>query len=154
VGEQIFKNSNGQWLTKSLFKEFNPESDLTIQRLKELYLDANDLTEYSFATRCLGGWQHWKVLCEAYFFKPEVEKWREELELKIRAEALAKIIVTSKGDNKDAFIATRYLADRGWRESATKGRPSKAEVKKQALALAEAGERVAADYNRISEFIQ
>lgn len=143
-----FKNSNGQWRTKSLFVEMGG-GPLSIPELKQKYLDIGDLTEYRFALEALGGWQHWKILQASPFLREHVSQWREELELSVRAEALAKIINTSRTDSKDGFIATRYLADRQWATPAEKGRPSKQQIAARAKDLAAEHNRLEDDYERI-----
>lgn len=100
--------------------------------LKEEYLEARDTTEYLFATQSKildGGkpgdkWKHWQFICKSPYCISDVEIWREELEIKLRAEALQKIIETSRSEK--GFQAQKYLADRGW--SPKRGRPSKEEV--------------------------
>lgn len=144
-----FKNSQGQWRTKSLFVEYNKEGLFSIADLKAKYLEANDLTEYRFALDSLGGWQHWKALQESPFLRMHIAQWREELELSIRAEALARIINVSKSNSKDGFIATRYLADRQWVTPAEKGRPTKAQVAAKAKDLAVEHDRIANDAERL-----
>lgn len=112
------------------------------EKLKQEYLHARDVTEYLFATQSSildGGkpkdkWLHWQAICRSPYCKPDVERWREELEIKLRAEALRSIIETSKSEK--GFQAQKYLADRGWGQK--RGRPSKEEVegeKKKAAAI-------------------
>lgn len=108
-----------------------------------------DPTEFLFANEYLDGWQHWKTLCEAPFFKPYIAKWREELELQIRAKALAQVIETSRSGSKDAYTATKFLVEGGYTPKATKGRPSKAEVSARAKEIAEDQLRVNEDFDRV-----
>lgn len=146
-----FRNVNGQWMTKGLFKEYGG-SLFRIEDLKALYMAIGDLTEYRFATEHLGGWQHWKVLQQSPFLKEHIFQWREELELKVRSESLYKLLETAKGDNKDAFIANRYFADGQWKapaEKAQRGRPSKSQVAMAAKELAVENHRLEDDFNRI-----
>lgn len=148
-----FKGSNGQWLTKALFKEFNPDGMFTIPELREKYLSCLDPTEYTFANSFLGGWPHWKVLSRSPFLAEALPQWREELAVKIRSNALSKIIETASGSSKDAYQAQKYLADNGFAEKQTKGRPSKAAVSMAAKEIAHEEKRISDDWSRVFEQI-
>lgn len=144
-----FRNSQNQRYIKGLFYEISPSKESVIYTLKErdhagypslyrLYMDESDITEYSFATKHLESWEHWQMICRAVWFQPIVEKWRAELEVKIRAAALNNIVKEAGNpQSKNAFTANKFLVERGWVDKNTKGRPSKAEVKKAAKEVAE-----------------
>src|SRR6185503_1019685 len=120
-----FTNSNGRLLMKSLFVEHAQPRSLALYTLEDtdkdgvpslfrLFLETSDLTEYTFANTYLRDWDHWAQLCESPFFKPYVARWRKELALKIRAEALARVIEESKAKGKNSFQINRWLAEQGW----------------------------------------
>lgn len=129
--------------TRSLFDDKE-----TWAILKEEYLEAEDVTEYLFATESdvLDGgkkgdkWKHWQMICKSPYCKNDIERWREELEIKLRAKALREIIKTARSEK--GFQAQKYLADKGW--SQKRGRPSKEEVegerKKHAAVMDEVDE--------------
>lgn len=113
-----------------------------------------DLTEYEFANKYLDSWEHWKMLCECTWFKPYLERWREELYLKEAAKALRQIKALSKSSSRDAFQAQRYLLEKGWmpkEEKAKRGRPSQDEVKKAAKEIATDESRILEDLKRIGQ---
>src|SRR5690606_27339931 len=125
-GMSNFKNVNGVFFLKELFFELaaNRENALytlqnedrtedgkTYPSLRNLYLLVNDVTEYQFAIQCLDGWDHWKALASASFFQPYIAKWREELEVRNRSMALANIMEAAKGKTRDAFIASKHIAE-------------------------------------------
>lgn len=159
-----FKNINGVLFLKELFWELAGNKDNALYTLKDedhevngvlypslyrLYMEANDITEYQFALRHLHSWEHWKSLASAPFFQPYVAKWREELEVRQRSEALAKILQASKGSTRDSFVAAKYIAE-GWdKPSKGRGRPSKQEIMTAAKDLAEDKSRVEKDYLRL-----
>lgn len=122
--EQL-RSEKGKYITQGLFLEYNYNTDMalftlddedkeyrgkTYPSLKKIYLTMEDPTEYKFATTVFGNYTHWKRLCE-YYLKDIVEEWREELELKLRAEGVKSNIELAKGGN---YNASKWLADRGW----------------------------------------
>lgn len=124
-----FKNSKGLFLTTSLFIEHNYDYSLAMYSwsdedfenekgkfpsLKRLYLEMCDLTEYDFACTYLGGWKHWKTLLESPAVRKHIDEWREELELKMRAAGLRKMIDQALDEEKPSYQAAKYLADREW----------------------------------------
>lgn len=135
-------DSMGRPLTQSLFLELG-YSDYAVYTLKEndyeykgkvypslkaLYLKEEDPTEWSFAAKHLLGWQHWKRLCENKAIAKHIEEWREELELKIRSQAVRDMVNMCASENGN-YSAAKFLADRGWDKRAA-GRPSKQEKDK------------------------
>lgn len=145
----------GRPLTQSLFLEIG-YSDYAVYTLKEydypykgkhypslkkLYIAEEDPTEYAFAEKHLLGWQHWKRLCENKVLGRHIEEWREELELKIRSQAIRDMVnmCANEGGN---YSAAKFLADRGWDKRAP-GRPSKAEQEK----TLRVSERVQAEFD-------
>lgn len=159
-----FKNINGVLFTKELFWELANNRDNAIYTLKDedhawqgrvfpslyrLYMEVGDITEYSFAVQHLYSWEHWKALSSAPFFQPFINKWREELEVRQRSEALANIMKASKGTTRDAFVASKYIAE-GWdKPKAGRGRPTKDQVLSAAKTIAEDEKRTEKDYLRI-----
>jgi hypothetical protein len=165
VEKSIFKDSMNRWRTQSLFIEtyYNKmrldPSDVSYEplftlkdhdhqgkpSLKRLYLDCQDPTEYEFATKHLGGWQHWQILVTLKWFEPYILLWREELEVLIRSKALAKIMADAGSDSKTSTQSAKYIADGGYKEKSKRGKSSKAErAKEQAVK-----DRLAKDSERI-----
>lgn len=146
-----FKNSNGERYTKSLFFEtcvgdkssvlytLKDEDHLGYVSLYKLFMAEEDLTEYEFANKHLDSWDHWCKLKECSWFQPYLERWREELFLKIQARSLKNIKTLAKGQTRDAFAASKYLLEKGWepKEKNTKGRPTKDAIKMEASRMAE-----------------
>lgn len=154
----------GRPLTQSLFLEIG-YSDYAVYTLKEsdyvykdklypslkaLYLKEEDPTEYSFASKHLLGWQHWKRLCENKQILKYIEEWREELELKIRSQAIRDMVNLCASENGN-FSAAKFLADRGW-EKRGAGRPSKAEKERHERIQERIDEEFAADVKRMSDY--
>ena len=157
----------GVWRTKSLFDDSgtrmdqNPpeplytlkDYDTKYPSLKKLYLEFKDLTEYEFATKYLGGWDHWQHLLQQPWFSDHVLKWRTELELKLQAEALKRVLDEAEADGRNAFAANKLIISKGYVPKQTevnrRGRPSKDEIRKAAAEEAFNVESVEEDLKRL-----
>ena len=136
VGEQ------GHYLTQALFYEFrfqtkNFDAPYTMKEndykghksIYKIYMDCD--SEYEAALKILNSWKHWEILCESPWFLKELEKWRQERE--IREAALGKAVLIREAENGNV-PAARVLYEQVSKRKA--GRPTKDEVtaekKKQA----------------------
>ncbi len=166
-----FKTEQGVFLTKSLFFEMvsyaeKPYVVYTLKNedhqgypsLRRLYLEEADPTEYDFANKYLAGWDHWKRLCESEWFKPYLESWREELELKLKSQAYKRMMQEAQDNfSKNKLAANKYIIETVRRvqknedlgEKNTKGRPDKASVDKKALEMAEEEIKLNQDAERL-----
>lgn len=161
-----FRLGNNKRLLKGLFFEttladktgvlysLKDQDHLGYPSLFRLYLECNDPTEWSFANTYLESYDHWEMLCACTWFQPYLERWRKALEMKMKSEALASIIREAKDTKSPSrYTANKYLLERGWEpkegQGTKRGRPSKDEIKKQALELVEADERAKQDYERL-----
>lgn len=124
--------------------------------LYRLYMEAEDLSEWHFAEAHLDGYEHWEMLTKCSWFQPYVERWRRELELKIRGRALMAVKeVAADPDNKNTYLANKLLLQGGWKDkdedaATRRGRPSKADIKKEAESQAEAAKQLQEDLERIT----
>lgn len=152
---QKFKDKMGRWRTNTLFQEWSDpsyEAYFTIYDwkhndplpcLKTLFLECGDPTEYIFATTYLGGWEHWQKLQKHRAL--EVNKWREELELKLRADGIQQQIKLAEKGNSNA---AKWVAEKGWSKRKA-GAPSKAEVERETKIAAKLDESIEEDYSRL-----
>lgn len=166
-----------RWITKGLFYEHNYGEDRTTSTgkdftcftlkdvdhtahgkqfvsLKRLYLETEDPTEYEFATKHLGGWDHWKALCACSWFEEYIEAWRAELQLKLQSRALKNLMFEAENNGKNAYDANKFLIAKGYLPKETKlpgkrGRPSKEEVKAEAQKQVELIKRLEEDKKRL-----
>jgi len=158
------KGANGRFLTEALFWEtsrdreayapvftLKPEDHEGLPSLKRLYLEHGDPTEYVFAMKVLGSFQHWEALCSASWFKPHIEEWRNELDLRVQSEAVAVAMRVMESGDSDAqkLAAARFLTDKGWKPKQGRGRPSKKEVAATAREMAESASWLNEDFNRV-----
>ena len=134
----------GRQLTQSLFLEFGYHEKYALFTLKgedtehfgrkmfslkKLFLGHEDILQYDFATTYLTDWKHWQRIKANKLFSSHIEEWEEELELKLRSNAVRGIIDMTAGEAP--FQASKWLADRGWAPKAA-GRPTALEKKKAA----------------------
>lgn len=136
INKKLFKASTGQMITQGLFLEIGytdsayytlEDEDKTYKgrvypSLKKMFLEMEDPTEYSFATEYLLGWQHWQRICANKQLAKHIAEWREELELKLRSQAIMDIVQMSAEEK--GFQAAKWLAERGWDKRGV-GRPNK-----------------------------
>lgn len=152
-----YKSVNNIWYTSSLFYEQwvlrNPAQrviapvftlyDSTKPDLvcfRTTFVDENDPTGYKWAIKYLGDWEHWEKLVRYPWFREALEKARQEIYIKNRADALEVIKnIALGGDSKQALPAARYLAElENNLNKAPAGRPTNAKVEAETRKLAEA----------------
>lgn len=136
------KDIRGAWRLGSLFYEYSKDGyaplwticdtdrkvgDITYPSLKCIYMSYEHTpgSEYEFATEVIGSWVHWERLVKSPLIRDVLQQWRDELEVKIRANAIKGIIKTSVGDSSASATAAKWLAEKGY--APKRGRPSKAE---------------------------
>lgn len=163
--KNISSPTKGYRLTRKLFLE-ESKDDLTYvlytlksedtqgyPSLHRLYLEERDPTEYQFSMKYLDGPSHLLQLEQLSWFKPYITRWRQELDSKLRAEALANIIhVANDKTHKSNYEANKYLLSAGWKtkEEKTKvGRPSKDEIRRQAEELFSLDKETKEEYDRV-----
>jgi len=121
--------------------------------LYRLYMEKEDQTEYEFAVAYLEGYEHWEMLCKCTWFKPHLIRWRNELELKLKARYLSKLVVDAEDStSKTQLISAKYLIEKGWepKQGSPRGRPSKAEIATEAERIALTEDRILEDFNRLA----
>lgn len=137
----MFKDVIGRWRTKSLFYEANDyqienaiftlgDEDTTVKgkgliSLRKRFVESNDPTGYLISQEFLGGYSHWDAICKSSL-RTEIEKWQDELEVKLRSIGLLNAINSAMSGN---FNASKFLAEKGWSKRVA-GRPSNEEVER------------------------
>lgn len=151
--KSIFKDKMGRYITQGLFIDFRYDETFAVYTLEDqdkvykgnsypslrrLYLEECDPTEYNFANKYLFGWEHWLALKNNKELYKYIERWEEELEVKMRAKGIHSLLKMSEGAN---FNAAKWVADGQWNQK--RGRPSKEEkererkIRERAMAEAE-----------------
>lgn len=162
-----FRNATtNQRLLKALFFETNGYADKStvLYTLKDvdhegfpsfyrLYMELDDPTEWEVSQRLVDGWEHWEMLSNCTWFKPFVERWRKELELRMKSKALAKIKTEAKTGSKEAFGANKYLLEKGWEAKEGgrngRGRPTKDDIRRAADEIARSQGQLSEDFERL-----
>lgn len=164
MNKDKLKDSQGRPLTQGIFLEIGYNYDTAVYTLKDedhkaegkvypslkrLYLEHEDPTEYDFACQHLLGWGQWKRLLANKNIRKHIDEWREELELKLRSQAVQDIIQMS-ADEK-GFQAARWLADKGW-EKKSAGRPKKDTSEHDAKMEERLNDEFSADIKRLADY--
>lgn len=175
TNREKFKNpANGKWMTKSLFyegyydtEECGKDACFTLKEedyvgsdgktyisLRKLYLQEEDPTEYEFATKHLGGWEHWKQLVSSNWFQEHISEWRAELQVKLQSRALKNLMFEAENNGKNSYDANKFLIAKGYLPKETilpgkRGRPSKDEVKLEAQRQVEMSKKIEEDMKRL-----
>lgn len=115
---------NNRRLTAALFEETNVTPRIaplfSLEEWGKVYVEIADPTDYKAAMMLLGNWEHWKMIVENQSVLPYVERWREEVTVKLKSEAVANIRKLST--SKDAAAKTMMLGE--WDKPARgRGRP-------------------------------
>jgi len=155
------KTANGITRTKSLFYELSyHDSEYAIFTTKEqdhitpdgrkmvslqqLYVAMvpNDPTEYEFAQTVFGSWEVWEKIQKAPQIAPYVKRWRNEVEVKVKSQAIQAIAEEMKTGGRSSFSAAKLLLEKGWldKDNASQAKKKLAakeqqEQDKEALAL-------------------
>jgi hypothetical protein len=158
--------SNGDFITQALFlepfydqrfatytfKDWDHEyKGKVYPSIKRLYLEMEDVTEYLFATTYFMGWKHWRRLQGNKILKSHFDDWREELEIKLRGQAIRDIIGITADNSQGSFQAAKWLADKGW-DKRTAGRPNKAEMQREDRIKEKVAEEYSGDVARMSDY--
>ncbi len=124
-------DSTGRRLTIGLFEELaDPATGIKpvfrLSEWKRVYVELADPTEYKAAQALIGNWQHWLALTESPPFREHLDKWREEVDVKLASEGVEKLRKQA-GKNPQA---AKWLAERGYIEKVggKRGRPKKQEL--------------------------
>jgi hypothetical protein len=129
-------------------KDFTTDGK-TYRSLKAIYFSYDHVPdfEYEFAMDVFGSWDHWLALFNSFQLKPIVQSWRDELSIKIKAEALKTLLTQSKDPDKGLQAARAILA--GEHKSSKRGRPSKEEVERRAKEATRDRDTLDADIERL-----
>ena len=79
--------------------------------------------------------------------KEYIQAWRDELDVRIKAQALKAMMFASRDNDAKGINAAKYLADKGY--VSKRGRPSKAELERERKIQAGVRNDLESDMERI-----
>lgn len=109
--------------------------------LYKLYMEIGDPTEYEFAKKVFNTWEHWKKIASHQAVSSHVAVWREELEIKVRCEAVKHL----RAQSSKSTSAAMFLARKGYDEPPNTKKSKSHEEKVQEAIKS----RIDADYARV-----
>jgi hypothetical protein len=139
IDKKKLKGKNGDYITQGLFLELSyndPKHAIftlagedkmykgkNMISLRALYLEMEDPVGYEFANTYLYDYDHWNRMKVNKRIAKEIEKWEDELEIKLRSNAIRAI--NERADAGD-FSAAKYIAEGKWKQRGA-GRPTNEE---------------------------
>ena len=156
-----YTDSMGRFHTKALFVEtiskellakgitpvYTLNGDPAYNDIHKMFIASDDPTGYSFAIAAFDSWDHLQhLLKNCQWFRRHYDKWQNELEVKMRSEAIKNLVKQSK-DSKGS-TAAKYVAEKGWEKK--RGRPSNEEVEKERKQQAMIRDELSQDADRIN----
>jgi hypothetical protein len=138
------KDTLGRYLTHAMFFETKTagyEPTFTLKEhdheyegvkyisMRQRYLEMADPTEYQFAIEVLGSWDHWQKLCNSSLIRTHIDQWRDELTIKLRAQAIQALVKSAVEGGIKGITAAKWLATGSWQSG--RGRPSKVEKERK-----------------------
>jgi hypothetical protein len=121
----------------------------TYPALKLIYMSYDHVpgNEYEFAMDVFGSWQHWLNLCNSTL-KETFQEWRDELTVKLKADSLRSVIMSSRENSAAGVNAAKYLADEGYVPKKV-GRVTKEEKLREIKIAAGVRDDLAGDMERL-----
>lgn len=151
----------GAYRTLSLFAEKNNTNVNALYTLKpfdwkgytsfkRVYLEECDPIGYTFAEKYLYDFEHLQKLKSNKVLAPYFEKWDNEMEVKLRAEALKEVRELSKTKGATGLAAAKFLSEKKW-EYKGKGRPKKEDIERRVKQDADLQRQLEEDYILLKE---
>lgn len=92
--------------------------DKTYLSMRQVYIHTCDPTDWTFVQKvCHGDWAYWEQLQKAlnnYILKPKkdsVDRWRKEMEIKLRSDAILAVRRDATSESVSALNSAKWLAE-------------------------------------------
>lgn len=164
-----YRNDNNQRYSRQLFYEQWVQLPIELRSVEppftlfdrnkegykcfgQMYVEDEDPTGYTTATRIFGDYSYWTYLMRSGWFREAVDIWNTELDARLKSKGIKKIKQIAESEDKGALQAAKYLADHGYKNAktvSTRGRPSKEEVAGRLAEEAREAKETLADAERI-----
>lgn len=137
--------------TRQLFVEFNREGGEVLSEWRARFVATLDPTELKGALELVGSWATWKRFKKEWphFTRKILPEWLEEIEVNLRSSGISNICEASKKDANSA----KWLAEGKWKEK-KQGRPTKAQIEREAKIEARLDNEHADDIRRVEEVVK
>ena len=141
-------DSYGRRVVLSLFSEFVRTDFTPLWSLhndwKPVFLAVADPSEYETAMQLIGDWEHYQLIRNHPKIKPIMDKWAQEVEVKLRSQAILRM-VKHAGDPNGA-AAAKWLAEGAFMGRVLKNKQDKEQEKE---VVDEISKRVSGDMERL-----
>lgn len=138
---------------KVLFEDASCETHDLI-KFHDVFVEQEDLTEYRAALILVGSWKEWESIKRNWpAFNSHIIMWKEEIVIRLRSQALEKLVTLAKGNSSQAASAAKWLAEEGWSKRAGKGRATKSETQRQSMEIAAAAAETKSEEERMLKVI-
>lgn len=137
--------------SKMLFKQYNPEKGTEcLDDWRRRFVACADPTEYAAAIELMGSWKEWQTFKKQWkgFRDIILIEWLAEVEVKLRSENIRNL--TTQALDSKGSAAAKWLAEGKYKPKQA-GRPSNAEIEKQAKISARISDEVEDDIARVKE---
>jgi hypothetical protein len=139
---------SAELLAKGIKPIYSLNGDPKYLDIHEIFINSNDPTGYTFAIRAFDSWEHLKHLRTLSWFNRHYNMWLEELEVKMRADAIRELSEIGQTAGSRGITALKYIADKGWEKK--RGRPSKEEIEREKKQDAMIKQELSDDADRIN----
>lgn len=145
-------NKPGRRATRGLFKEYSDVGTESLTDWRRRFVACLDPTEYAGAIELVGSWEEWMRFKREWvrFSRDILPEWLAEVEIKLRSQGIREVVVDATSTSKSAATSARWLAEAKFVRRPA-GKPSKAEVERQAKIEAGVMDEVAEDIARVSQ---
>lgn len=124
------KDNNNRYLTSEMFddhpenrrnhnkiapyslyqhEDMTYENGMVVKSMRKIFLELEDETGYECAITCLGNIDHWNRCLQSPKIKEEVEKWKEELQLRELALIKKACLQEIRTNGRSAMQAAKTL---------------------------------------------
>lgn len=79
--------------------------------LHKIYMSCSDPTEYQVAQKLFNSYKLWQAFVASVIVEPHIDELREELDLKLKSEAMAALRETMLTEGSKGTTAAKYLAE-------------------------------------------
>ena len=149
----MVEETRGRKPSKALFFGMADDDSQALYDLEEfarVFVEVEDITEYQAAIKLVGSWTEWNRIKRDWpGFVDHIKAWIDEIEVKLRSQAIKKIHQLADSEDRQAFQAAKFLATKEYSRTAGSGRATKAMKLEEARAIARSAAETDKEEKRI-----